>query len=201
MKIMNSMPLGEWTRKSRRSGGFTLPELIVASTVLILIVGGMVSANLFGMRMFQVAQTKMTTTDFSRNTIGKLSDEVRTCNASLVGNVTNGTFVSLPDGLPQQGNGLIIYPTTNTSSYVLYFINKADQSLRRTTSTQGSTKIIAQPITNLVGFSAQDFAGNVLTNNQNNRVFHVDLEFYRPKQFFNDADYYKLETSMTRRAR
>ena len=51
-----------------------------------------------------------------------------------------------------------------------------------------------------MAFTAQDFSGNVLTNNQNNRVIHLTLEFYQPARFLLGADYYKLETSMTRRA-
>ena len=51
-----------------------------------------------------------------------------------------------------------------------------------------------------MAFCAQDFSGNVLTNNQNNQVIHLTLEFYQPARFMQGADYYKLETSMTRRA-
>jgi hypothetical protein len=49
-------------------------------------------------------------------------------------------------------------------------------------------------------FRAQDYLGNVLTNSQNNRVIHLTLEFYQPQPLLPDPDYYKLETSVTRRA-
>ena len=63
-----------------------------------------------------------------------------------------------------------------------------------------NTVILADSVTNTMVFTAQDFSGNVLTNNQNNRVIHLTLEFYQPARFMLGADYYKLETSMTRRA-
>jgi hypothetical protein len=40
----------------------------------------------------------------------------------------------------------------------------------------------------------------VLTNNQNNRVIHLTLEFFQKPRQGVVADYYKLETSVTRRA-
>ena len=47
-------------------------------------------------------------------------------------------------------------------------------------------------------FSAQDFRGNILTNTQNG-VIHLDLEFYQPQPLLPAPEYYKLETSVTRR--
>jgi hypothetical protein len=42
--------------------------------------------------------------------------------------------------------------------------------------------------------------GKVLTNSQNNRVIHVNLEFFRGKGQSPTDGYYKLETAVTRRA-
>jgi hypothetical protein len=60
--------------------------------------------------------------------------------------------------------------------------------------------ILADSVTNTLPFSARDFSGNMLTNSQNNQVIHLTLEFHQPARFMQGADYYKLETSMTRRA-
>jgi hypothetical protein len=51
-----------------------------------------------------------------------------------------------------------------------------------------------------VVFRAQDYLGNVLSNNQPNHVIHLILEFYQPQSYTRISDYYKLETSVTRRA-
>ena len=50
-----------------------------------------------------------------------------------------------------------------------------------------------------MAFKAQDFSGQVLTNSQNNQVIHLTLEFHQPEHFMVGPDYYKLETSVTRR--
>lgn len=181
-------------------GGFTLPELLTAVTVFILLTGGILSAHIFGLSMFQITETKLIATEAARKAVGKMAEEIQTCKSTLVGNVTNGVFAALLDGQTQQGTGLLIYPTTNNASYIIYFVNPSDQTFRRTTSTPGTAAVLAESITNTVVFRGQDYLGNVLTNNQNNRVIHLDLEFYQPQLYMQGADYYKLETSVTRRA-
>lgn len=181
-------------------GGFTLPEVLIASTVLILLVGGIIFANLFGLSMFRITETKLNATNDARKTIAKMANEIRTCKSTWIGNINGGVFEALLDGETQQGTGLLIQPTTNAASYIVYFVNPSDKTFRRTTSTPGSATVLAGSITNTVVFRAQNHLGTVLTNNQNNRVIHVNLEFYQPKRNLQMADYYKLETAVTRRA-
>ena len=183
--------------------GFTLPEILIALTVFLLVVAGIVFANLFGLNMFQITQTKLNVTQWSRETIENLSDEVHACNSLSIFNVdTNGNFTWLLPGETQQGNGLAIYPTTDTNSYTMYFVNLSDETFRRTVAIPGAstnTVILGDSVTNTVAFSAQDLSGNVLTNSANNQVIHLLLEFYQPQLFMQGADYYKLETSMKQR--
>lgn len=180
--------------------GFTLPEILIAMAVFLLMLAGIIAANLFGLRMFQVNTTKLNVTTWSRQTVENITTEVHSCNSVSVGNITNGVFEGLLNGETQQGTALLVYPTTNTTNYIVYFLNPPDQTFRRTTGQPGSAEILADSVTNMIAFTAQDFSGNVLTNNQNNRVIHLTLEFYQPARFLQGADYYKLETSMTRRA-
>jgi prepilin-type N-terminal cleavage/methylation domain-containing protein len=188
-------------RRSLPDEGFTLPEILIATAVFLLMLGGIIAANLFGLSMFQVTQTKLNVTTWSRQTIEQMAGEVHACNSVWVGNITtNGVFEGLLNGEVQQGTALLIYPTTNTTNYIIYFANLSDQTFRRTTDQPGSAEILADSVTNTIAFTAQDFSGNVLTNNQNDRVIHLTLEFYQPARFMLGADYYKLETSMTRRA-
>ncbi len=195
------MKLAATISRSRRAG-FTLPEILIALTVFMLLLAGVLSANIFGLRMFQVNSTKLNATEWSRNTFGKITEEVHACASVQVGNLTNGTFAGLLDGEMQRGSGLLIYPTTNVANFMIYFVNANDQTFRRTIGLPSGTNtvILADSITNTLAFSAQDFSGNVLTNTANTRVIHVLLEFYQPERFLLDSDYYKLETSVTRRA-
>ena len=179
--------------------GFTLPEVLISTALFILLVGGIVFANLFGLSMFSIMATKLNATAAARKTIGKMTDEIRTCKTTWIGSITNGDFVALLDGETQEGSGLLIYPTTNTADFIIYFVNPSDKTFRRTTSVREPATILADTITNTMVFRAQDFFGTVLTNHQDNHVIHMNLEFYQPQRHVRVADYYKLETSVTRR--
>ena len=190
-------------RGSRQA--FTLPEILIASTIFLLVVAGILSAHLFGLRMLAVNTTKLSATEWSRKTFGRMADEVRSCNSAYIGNITNigstNFFQQMLDGELEQGNSLMINTTTN--SFILYFLNSADQTLRRTTDQVSSAVILADSITNTAIFTAQDFAGNILTNLSGSAsskpVIHLTLEFYQPQHYLQDPDYYKLETSMLQR--
>jgi hypothetical protein len=187
----------------RRSGelAFTLTELMVSAAILILLVGGIVSANLFGLRMFQVEETKLNVSDQARKIVGVLMNEIHSCETYQIGTFTNGgTFIGLPLGAPQIGPALIVYPTTNATNFIMYFVTTADRRFWRATSAPGSSRVVAQSVTNAIDlFRAQDYLGNVLTNMQNNTVLHLKLEFYQAARYGVPPDYYKLETSITRR--
>lgn len=200
MKLTTRQPDLRRRRPSQGKAGFTLPELLIAITVFVLLLGGIIFAHLFGLSMFRITETKLNATAEARQLIGTMANEIRTCKSTEVGNIKNGEFVALLDGEKQQGSGLLIYPTTNTANFIIYFVNPFDQTFRRTTSKPGSAIILAESITNEWVFSAQDHLGKVLTNNLNNRVIHLNLEFYQAPRYMQVADYYKLETSVTRRA-
>jgi len=183
--------------------GFTLPEILIATTVFLLMLAGVIAANLFGLKMFQITETKLNVATWSRQTVETMAGEVHTCNSVQVGNVTtNGVFAGLLNGEKQQGNGLLIYPSTNSSSFIIYFVNSTDTTFRKTVAAASSTNttILADSVTNFLAFTAQDYSGTPLTNNLNNRVIHLTLEFYQPARFMEKADYYRLETSLTRRS-
>ncbi len=198
MRFQVSNPRSSQRRSLTLGSGFTLPELLISITVFSLLVIGIVFANLYGLSMFRITETTLNATDDARKTIGKMADEIRTSKDSWVGNVKTGAFIAQLDGEIQQGTSLLI---SNDASYVMYFVNPSDQTFRRTTSTPGSAIVIAESVTNAVVFSERDHLGNVLTNNQNNRVIHLNLQFYQAKRHMQVADYYQLETSVTRRGK
>lgn len=182
------------------SAAFTLPEALIATALFSLLVLGIVSANLFGLRWYQIGQTKMLATGSARMAIGKMTDELRVCTSAIVGNVTNGNFVAHVNGELQSGNGLLIYTTTNTNNYVLYFLNTTNQNFYRFESDIGTNVIIAQTVTNADVFEAQDYTGTVMTNLQNNRLIHCSLQFYSYLPQSPSPDYYQLQTSVAPRS-
>ncbi len=188
------------SRGDGRTAAFTLPEAIIATALFALLVLGIVSINLFGLRWYQIGQTQLLATGPAREAIAKMSDELRNCNNAIVGNVTNGVFLAHVNGEAQIGNGLMIYATTNTNSYVLYYLNPTNQNFYLFTTDSGTNSVVAQSVTNAVVFQAQDCLGNVLTNNQNNLVIHCSLQFYSAPPQNPSPGYYQLQTSVAPRS-
>jgi prepilin-type N-terminal cleavage/methylation domain-containing protein len=179
---------------------FTLPEMMVSMAILLLLVGGMMAVNLFGMRLFQFEEIKLVAASQARRIEGGLTDEIHSCETFRIGTVTNGTFTGLPLNAAQTGPALIVYPNTNSGSFIVYYVNTADRTFRRATSVSGSTRILAQSVTNAADlFRGQDYSGTLLSNSQDNTVLHLKLEFYQAARYGVPPDYYKLETSATRR--
>jgi type II secretory pathway pseudopilin PulG len=183
-----------------RSAAFTLPEAVVATALFSLLVLGIVSANLFGLRWYELGQNKLRATDSAREAIGKMSDELRNCSSAIVGNISNGVFLAHVAGEVQTGNGLVIYATTNTNNYVLYFLNATNNTFVRFATDLNTNIVIAQNVTNTNVFQLQDCLGNTLTNNQNNHVVHCALDFYTIHNQSATGDAFQLQTSVAPRA-
>jgi Tfp pilus assembly protein PilW len=199
MKLLTKFSTCGHGSKPGRCSGFCLAEALIAATIFLMVVSGIVASNLFGMRIFQLTQNKLKSGDAARKAFGLMTDEIRKCSGSWVGQVTNGAFVGQLDGQAQIGSALLVQPGANTTNLVVYFVDSMDLSFRRASLVTGATSIVAQNVTNQPIFSAQDCLGNVLTNSQNNRVVHATLEFFESQPWLPTPQHCRLETSVTRR--
>lgn len=194
------------SRSPRRGqAAFTLPEVFVTGTISMLVIMGLLTIYLFGLRLFEFTEAKLSASDNSRNVIGNLANEIRSATTVKVGSGSKTAFAEVPVGSRQEGNAIQVYPTTNTAHYVRYFRDASDQQLKRMTNGALNPRVIANCISNSIVFSSEDSAGQVITDNQNNRVIGVYLQFYQleypiikigTNQFF---DYFQLRTKITRR--
>jgi len=198
MKLPIPSSTSRRVRRQTHHSGFTLPETVMALAILLFIVAGIMYAHLFGLRLFQINNNKLQVTQWGRLTIENLADQIHRSYGVQVGNKTPGGFTGFLPGETNQGNGLLIQPTANTNNYIVYFVDSTSQTFQRTDQA-GNAIILADSVTNAVIFAAEDFRGNVLTNNQNNQLIHLTLEFYRPPTYLVDADFFKLESSIKQR--
>ncbi|HAV64100.1 MAG TPA: hypothetical protein DCY13_17255 [Verrucomicrobiales bacterium] len=192
------------SRPQRR--GYTLTEVMIASALFSLVILGAISANIFGLRMYGITKAKLGASDEAREAVSRLVNEIRAAKIVRVGNGSLAGFTNIPMGEAQMGNALQIQPTTNVTPFIRYFWDANDQQFKRTVDGAGSSIVVANFISNSIVFRAEDYKGTVLTNNQNNRVINLKLEFFQiqypivtigPGGLF---DYYKLETRIARRA-
>ena len=184
---------------------FTLGELMTAMGLFSLVVIGMVYSQIFTMKMFNITSTRLSASDNARKVLNQVRDEVRSGKLLYVGNCSGTNFTHIALDSPHRGNALQIHPTTDTNVFVRYHLDTTTQTLKRTTSGSSRVQALAPDLTNQIAFVAEDFAGNILTNDQNNRVIKMTLDFYQWEfpvarvgsgAFF---DYYHLQTRVTRR--
>jgi hypothetical protein len=190
--------------KHRARAAFTLAEMMIASALATMLVGGVIVGHLIGLRMFQYTRTKLGGNDDTRRAISKLVEEVRSAKLVKVGSGDANGFVECALDSPQQGNAIQVYETNDTNTFIRFFLD-SDTTLRRMPNAASSASILANYITNKIVFTAEDFNGTVLTNNVNNRVIGLTLQFYQieypivkvgANQMY---DYYQVRTKITRR--
>ncbi|MBI3881779.1 MAG: prepilin-type N-terminal cleavage/methylation domain-containing protein [Verrucomicrobia bacterium] len=185
---------------------FTLAELMVAFSIFMLLIMALLSVQIGGLRMFGLTRAKLGANSDARHVLGPLLLDVRAAKILQVGNMSNGAFAPLAMGTLQAGSAVQVNLTTNTNSFICYYLDSPTSELRRVTN-GGAPETVAQYLTNSVLFTAEDYNGRVITTNQNNRVIGVTLQFYQvqypitqigtPGAYF---DFYQLRTKVTRRA-
>ena len=164
----------------------------------------MISSHVFGLKFNEGTRAKLSASDAARHALNKLSGDIRSAKVIDVGSGTQNSFVPVATGSPQRGSALRIYPSTNTNSFVVYYLD-SDTKLKRATNNASSSVTVAEYLTNTVLFSSEDYAGTVLTDNQNNRVIGVNLQFYQIRYPITPIgsngyfDYYQVNTKLTRR--
>lgn len=192
---------------SRRTRAFTLSELLITMAIFTMVIAAFFSAQLMGMRMRRVSETKLSASSGARKSLNYVRDEIRTAKTLTVGNGTAASFTPIASPGQQTGNAVQIYATTDTNKFVRYYIDPSEQALMRVTSTNRVPQLIADNITNRLAFAAEDFKGNVLTNAQKTRVIRMALEFYQREYALGkntnasaQFDYFRVQTRVTRRA-
>ena len=78
-------------------------------------------------------------------------------------------FSTITNNTAQRGTALQLFQTTNGSQYILYYFdlsqsNYSNGMLWRTVSTNWSPVVIASNLINTLYFQAEDYNGNVATN-------------------------------------
>ena len=186
----------------RLERAFTLTELMIGVSVLVVILTGVVAGHLCGLKMFQITKAKLGASDEARKSMSRLVDEVRGAKWLQVGNGNAESFTEIQDGVRQEGTAVEIYSTDTTTPFVRYCLKK---TLNRVTNGENHPEVIVHSITNRIVFAAENAFGTVLTNSENNRVLSLTLQFYQiqypivkvgPGQYY---DFYQLRTRITRR--
>ena len=206
--------------RRRNRAAFTLAEMLISTGIyLAIMVGVIVAIQVFALRVYTLAATKLTATQGSRKALNQIRDDIRQAKVLQVGNANNaGVFTAYGGTNAAIGNALQIFGTTNVGvPYSIYYLQTNTVSgvssnnllWISVTGANSNTINLASYITNLDVFSAQDCWGNTTSNfMQNNPAYTVKLQFYQweyPIAYIgtnglNAYDYYQLRTKVCRRA-
>ena len=199
---MNIPPRSSLPRCRR---AFTLVEVLITMVTVVILLGGAMAAYMYGLKMVQFVQPKLTASDDARKAVALLTEEIRSAFDVKVGSRTGTAFQPVAPFTLQQGNAIRIYPSTSTNQFIFYFWDVNDKKLKRTTNNATFTAVIAAAVSNELVFAAEDFQGNILTNDMNNRVISTTLQFYQiqfpttavgPGNYY---DWYQLQCKVTKR--
>lgn len=176
----------------RRQQGMTLVEAMVSATLMILVVGGLLSANFTGMRQDQLVESMAGANDTSRKAINTMLSDIRLAKGYSLGAVSGTNFTSCGLNVAQQGPALMLYPVVNstnqavdTSQYILYNFDLSDTAnsdgiLWRTYNVSGtpvSTAVVASNLINSMNFASEDYTGLTQTNRTYKGIIHTTLQF------------------------
>jgi hypothetical protein len=151
--------------------------MMIASTIFMFVVGGVIASNLFGLRMIELTEPKQQAAQRARELMNMLSEDISSAWLVELGNEGGGGFVAVPLGSLQQGNALRAYYNSDTNEYVSYFLDGVSGELLRYTSDGLDAELVARGVINALVFSGEDPAATVLTNSRTAMVIGVQLQF------------------------
>ena len=185
--------------------GFSLIELMFTMVTMVLVVGAVIGSYIYGLKMMQFTRPKLEASDEARRTISLITDEIRSARSIKIGTGTLTSFTEVAPFSQQVGSAIQLYPTTNTTQFIRYFWDSSEKKLKRTTDGFTASYVVASAVSNEMVFRAEDHAGNVLSNNYNNRAISMTLSFSQPQGIdtpgasLNYYDFYQLRTRIARR--
>src|SRR2546428_13181324 len=96
--------------RSQRIGqsAFTLAEVMIAMTIMLMALVGVLSVQFYGMKMFQLTKSKLGASDDARKAISLLCTELRSAKIVRIGKGGLGpaNFTECASGTPQLGSAL-----------------------------------------------------------------------------------------------
>src|ERR1035437_4108513 len=208
-------------RRRKHLSAFTLVEIMISAGVyLVIFVGVMVAIQVFALRVYTLAATKLTATQSSRKALNQIRDDIRQGKLIQVGKCDNsGSFTAVAGTNGAIGNAIQIFGTTNLDAPdSIYYLQPnpvgrlSSNNLMShiVTSASSPPYKLSTYITNLDVFAAEDCYGNTISNvMKNNQVFTIKLQFYQweyPIAYIatnggaNAYNYYQLRTKVCRRA-
>jgi type II secretory pathway pseudopilin PulG len=196
--------------KRQPSAGFSLVEMMVSVGIFLgFLVAAMVAVQLYGLRVYTLAATKITATAQARTVLNQIRENIRSATNVWVGNYSNSVFSSIPLGTNQTGNALQVFLPANGGAPLTYYVDETTSPTNLWMIDQNSNKVaLLNYMTNVNCFAAQDCFGTNLFVFKNCPVVCVTFNFVQwefPLAAVTNTgaldayDYYRLQTRVSER--
>src|SRR5690349_91777 len=106
--------------RRRATRATTLVEMMTTIGIFTLMVGALISANLYGLRQDELVCSKLGASDQSRLNFDLLLHEIRAGKNVEIGSGKDTDFAAITNGL-QAGDTIRILPSTNLGYYIYYY--------------------------------------------------------------------------------
>jgi hypothetical protein len=157
--------------------GYTLASLLVSQAIFLLVLSAVISGHFLGLRLFSTNQVRLAAANDLARSFSQFIADVRSAKAVRLGQGDLTSFTEVGRDAPQQGGAIQLYPAADTNSFIRYYLDAADNRLKRRAA-NGVLSIIAESVSNRVVFAAESPAGQLLTNRQSQCVIAMNLSFY-----------------------
>ena len=191
--------------RARRVAGFTLLEILMATAIFGLVIGGMIYSHVIGGRLYQLTLAKLGGTDEARRALGWIEMDVRAARLLDIGSGSAASFAPALSGAVQRGNALQLSFTTNSASYVRYFVDAPSGTLYRQLSWEARPRALAQHLTDPQIFLGEDYVATPQTGENDATVVRVLLTFSQltyPRVNVGATNFFEsfqIQTRITRR--
>ena len=173
----------DWRRR-----GMTLIEVMIASTVMIAVIAGVMSANFLGLRQAKLMESKAGANDAARRYVNLLLYDIRSAKGYDIGSMSGTNFIAITNG-NFQGTALKLFVVASSTNqvidntrYLLYYFDTSQAAsgngfLWRQNSTNGVATIVVSNLVNTLYFTSEDYLGNTQTVRTFKGVVHATLQF------------------------
>jgi hypothetical protein len=160
----------------KRSGAFTLTDLLFSSTFLCTGIVAILWSHLTGLKLHSLVDTQLAAAAHERKLWNYLETDLQSAQRIQVGTWSQNKFTAISPGNPQRGTALEIFPSaSNTNQYIRYYLESA--SLKRFSSTNNAMTILSTYIQSADPFQAENSRGIILTNEENLCVVAINISY------------------------
>jgi hypothetical protein len=167
----------------------TLVEIMIASTLMLMVFAGLFAAHFLGLREDQLMESKAGASDSSRYAINQMMQDIRASKGYDIGSYFDGTsvFTAITNG-NLQGPDLRLYSSIissnqmiNTNQYIVYYFDSsqaaAGNGMLWRYGPGGVTTLVTSNLINTLWFTSENYLGSTQTSRTYKGVVHTTLQF------------------------